>query len=318
MTETSVVDRAEVWRSDLARAFGRLAAEAHGPAQRAEPGHGLDGSMREARLGRLGVFSVRGTPQVVRRTAPAIAAAPADPLKVCIQVAGTTVVHQAGREVMLQPGQLAIYDTGRPYDLRLSGAWTCAVVTIPREALEVADHVLSAAMHHAFAVHDGPGALLVNLADFALAQADVDADDPCRAHLGEAGIEMIAGLIDASAVASAAPDTSSSERAVVLSYVRTHLRDADLSHASVAAAHHMSPRTLNRLFEAEERTVSEAIRSMRLEAVRCELEDPRWRRSPVMVVAARWGFRDQGHFTRAFKKEFGTAPGAYRRKGLSA
>jgi AraC-like DNA-binding protein len=57
---------------------------------------------------------------------------------------------------------------------------------------------------------------------------------------------------------------------------------------------------------------------MRLEAVRCELEDPRWRRSPVMVVAARWGFRDQGHFTRAFKKEFGTAPGAYRRQCPSA
>jgi AraC-like DNA-binding protein len=105
---------------------------------------------------------------------------------------------------------------------------------------------------------------------------------------------------------------------VVLSYVRTHLRDADLSHARVAAAHHMSPRTLNRLFEAEERTVSEAIPSMRLEAVRCELEDPRWRRSPVMVVAAHWGFRDQGHFTRAFKKEFGTAPGAYRRQCPSA
>jgi hypothetical protein len=104
MTETFVADRAEVWRGDLARPFGRLAAEAHGPAQRVGPGRGLDGSMREARLGRLGVFSVRGTPQVVRRTVPAIAAAPADPLKVCIQVAGTTVVHQAGREVMLQPG----------------------------------------------------------------------------------------------------------------------------------------------------------------------------------------------------------------------
>jgi AraC-like DNA-binding protein len=315
MTETSAVARAEVWRGELAQAFGRLEAEAHGSPERSEAGHGLDGSMVESHLGRLGVFSVRGTPQVVRRTAPAIAAAPADPLKVCIQVAGTTVVHQSGREVLLQPGQLAIYDTGRPYDLRLSGAWSCSVVTLPRDSLKVADQALDSAMSHAFAAHDGPGALLATLADYALAPS-ANGDDPCRMHLGEAGIAMVAGLVDA----SGAPDTldpASSERASVLRYVRTHLRDADLNHTSVAAAHHMSPRTLNRLFETEDRSVSESIRSMRLEAVRCELEDPRWRRSPVMVVAARWGFRDQGHFTRAFKKQFGTAPGAYRRDGAS-
>jgi hypothetical protein len=187
---------------------------------------------------------------------------------------------------------------------------------IPREALEVADHVLSAAMHRAFAVHDGPGALLVNLADYALTQADADADDPCREHFGEAGIEMVAGLIGASPFERPRHIEQRARRRAELRAHPPARRGPEPREGGGGPPH--VPRTLNRLFEAEERTVSEAIRSMRLEAVRCELEDPRWRRSPVMVVAAHWGFRDQGHFTRAFKKEFGTAPGAYRRQCPSA
>ena len=312
MLESSLGDRAELWRSELSRAFGRLEAEAHSAAKRVESGHGLDGRMTESHLGRLGVFSVSGSPQVVRRTSRSITAAPADPFKICIQLTGSAVIHQDGREVFLSPGQLALYDTGRPYDLRLSGEWTCAVVTVPREALRVSDRALNEAMRHAFSVHTGPGALLAHLTDYALAQVGADEHDLCQAHLGEAGIEMVAGMLDASALEEIELGADG-DRAGILGYVRKHLREPDLTHATVAAAHHMSPRTLNRLFEGQERTVSETIRSLRLEAVRTELEDPRWSKSPVMAVAARWGFRDQGHFTRAFKKQFGDAPATYRR-----
>jgi len=294
-----------------------LEAEAHSAVERAETGHGLNGRMTESHLGRLGVFSVCGSPQVVRRTCRSITAAPADPYKICIQLTGSAIIHQDGREVFLGPGQLALYDTGRPYDLRLSGEWACAVVTIPREALRVSDRALHEAMRHPFSVHTGPGALLANLTQYALAHVGADEHDLCQAHLGEAGIEMVAGMLDAS-VHEDLEVGAAGDRAAILGYVRRHLREPDLTHASVAAAHHMSSRTLNRLFEGQERTVSEAIRCLRLEAVRSELEDPRWRKSPVMAVAARWGFRDQGHFTRAFKKRFGDAPATYRRLCLAA
>ena len=111
-------------------------------------------------------------------------------------------------------------------------------------------------------------------------------------------------------------DPSDPDRELVLDYVRSHLRDPDLCHASVAAAHHMSPRSLNRLFEGEVRSVTETIRSLRLDAIRAELLDPRWRRNPVIVVASRWGFREQAHFTRAFKAEFGNTPAAMRRRAF--
>jgi AraC-like DNA-binding protein len=308
-------ETAERWRHDLGVAFGRLEPEAYDRRGAEDsPGHGLGGTMAAARLGRAGVFSVQGTPQVVRRTSRAIAAAPLDPLKICIQLSGSAVIHQGGRELLIGPGQLAVYDTGRPYDLRLAGRWSCAVVTVPREALHVKDAVLDAAMSHAFSVTSGPGALLSNLTDLALHTVDDSSDSGAWAHLGEASIELVASLLEST------PHDSGSDalvsRETVLTYVRAHLHDPDLCHAGVAAEHHMSPRSLHRLFESEEQSVSEAIRSMRLDGARRELTDPRWRRSSVMVVASRWGFREQGHFTRAFKAQFGATPAAMRRTAL--
>jgi AraC-like DNA-binding protein len=311
----SAASVAERWRQDLGEAFGHLEPEAFDAETRRESGHGLNGSLVAAPLGRAGFFSVRGTPQVVRRTLRSISAAPQDPLKLCIQIEGTAVLHQADREVLIEPGQLALYDTGRPYDLRLAGLWTCSVVTVPRDAFQVTDVALDAAMRQPFSVASGPGGLLANLTEFALKQAmDADGEETSRAHLGEAGIELVASLLDS--VPHWAVDDSG-VREAVLSYVRSHLHDPDLSHASVAAAHHMSPRTLNRLFEGRGQTVTDAIRTLRLEGVLAELRDPRWRRTPVMALAARWGFRDQGHFTRAFKAQFGVTPAAFRRASLA-
>jgi len=102
-------------------------------------------------------------------------------------------------------------------------------------------------------------------------------------------------------------------RTRVLAYVRAHLADPDLSQVTVAAAHHVSLRTLQRLFEREPQSVAELIRSLRLEAIREDLLDPRRVSHPVMVLAAHWGFTEQSHFTRAFKGYYGVTPGALRK-----
>lgn len=99
----------------------------------------------------------------------------------------------------------------------------------------------------------------------------------------------------------------------ILEYVRAGLRDPDLSHASVAAAHHLSVRSLHRLFENEPTTVADSIRGMRLEAVKRDLSDPRCNARSVMFLASQWGFRDQAHFTRCFRERYGVTPARFRR-----
>lgn len=297
------MSRSEEWRAELSAAFGRLRAEhLDGPARSDQ----LDGRLRTRSLGRVGAFLVAGTPQIVRRTPTAIHDAPADPLKVCIQRTGRAIVHQGDVEVEIRPGQLALYDTGRPYELRLDGDWACSVMTIPRQALGLPGRMVTAGMAHAFPAASGPGAIIAHLLDDSTVPQSPGTD-----QLGEAGVLLMASLLRSTAAPTTAPGDLA--RARILAYLSTHLGDPELSHASVAAAHGMSPRSLHRLFQGEPQTVTEIIRTRRLDTINSELVAPAFARRSTMAIAASWGFSDQAHFTRSFRARFGVTPGAVRR-----
>lgn len=104
-------------------------------------------------------------------------------------------------------------------------------------------------------------------------------------------------------------------RSLIRSWIVANARTPRLSHDDVARAHHLSSRSLHRLFETEEKSATQLIRESRLAGVRGDLVKAQFEGSPVMAVASRWGFTDQAHFTRAFRAAFGTTPGAYRRTG---
>jgi AraC-like DNA-binding protein len=299
--------RAEAWRDELGTAFNRLVPE---PLDGRLPDGHLDGGG----LGSLAAFTVTGSPQVVRRTSGVVRRRPAELLKICLQVRGRATVHQDGAEVVVEPGQMAMYDTGRPYDLRLEGSWACAVLAFPGPALGLPRHAVDAARMRPLSVADGPGAVLAGFVTSSVTQLPTIGPGSAE-RLGVAGLHLVAGALSGALPAAGAgsPHWQDAVRLQVLAYVRAHLADPDLSHARVAAAHHMAPRSLTRLFEHEPATVSEYIRSRRLDAVRRDLGDPLLAARSIAAVAARWCFTDQAHLTRAFRAEFGLTPSEFRR-----
>lgn len=292
-------DAPEPWRLNLGAAFRDLVPEPLESSR--EP----RGRLRGAELGHAGMFIVTGTPQVVRRTTCAVRSAPSDYIKVCAQLHGRAIVHQGGREIVLNPGQLAVYDTGQPYALRLEGQWSCAVMAVPRSVLTSSGADLDAAMQRRFPASRGPGLVL---ADFVLTAAGQVVSAPAAAmRIGEAGTSLLIGTLadDGNLAANEVPDDL---RSHVLGYIRSHLDDPHLSRSSIAAAHHMSVRTLNRLFATGPRSVSDHIRHERLEAVRRDLENPATAHRSVAALAARWCFVDAAHFSRIFRQTYGYPP----------
>ena len=87
-----------------------------------------------------------------------------------------------------------------------------------------------------------------------------------------------------------------------------HLGDPALDPESIAAAHFISRRHLDRLFADGARTVAETIRDRRLERCRRDLEDPRRAGDSVLDIANRWGFVSPAHFSRAFRAAYGMTP----------
>ncbi|MFD2353574.1 helix-turn-helix transcriptional regulator [Nonomuraea ferruginea] len=94
----------------------------------------------------------------------------------------------------------------------------------------------------------------------------------------------------------------------VHAFIERHLGDPGLDPAAVAAACHVSPRSLHRVFEARDTTVAGWIRHRRLERCRRDLADPALAGVPVSAVAARCGLPDPAHFSRLFKRAYGVPP----------
>jgi AraC-like DNA-binding protein len=95
-------------------------------------------------------------------------------------------------------------------------------------------------------------------------------------------------------------------------FIECHLGDPGLSPAMIAAAHHVSVRTLHNLYGPGEHTVSGWIRHRRLERCRQDLLNPELRDRPVGSIGTRWGFQDAAVFSRVFRRAYGLPPGEYR------
>jgi AraC-like DNA-binding protein len=104
----------------------------------------------------------------------------------------------------------------------------------------------------------------------------------------------------------------------VKAYIEAHLAEPHLSSTTVAAAHYISVRHLQKLFETQGLTVSGWIRKRRLEHARRDLSDPAQRSVSITVIADRWRFADSAHFSRAFKAAYGLSPRDYRQGKLDA
>jgi AraC-like DNA-binding protein len=138
-----------------------------------------------------------------------------------------------------------------------------------------------------------------------------------REHLSEAvTILDELGHPEAASIDLPAPALNPRQRALfgrIQAFTESRLADPELSPDGIAAAHHISVRSLYKLFQAEDTTVAAWIRTRRLEHCRQDLVDPALAERPIGAIAARWGFASPAQFNRAFRAEYDVTPGEYRR-----
>ncbi|MFE5718984.1 helix-turn-helix domain-containing protein [Streptomyces erythrochromogenes] len=268
------------------------------------------------RVGPLTVCSVRANATEVRRTA-ALARDDMEPsVFVGLQVTGSSMVVQDGREAVLRPGDMALYDTTRPYTLLNRDGIHQHYFRIPRAELALPERLLKLATAVPFGRRDPLADLTATcLRRIARQQARAAASS---AHgleaAGRPGIELLRALVTARLgdhrAAFQAPDETLCLR--VMDYVRAHLGDHDLTPARVAACHHISVRQLYKVLSRNGVHLGEWIRSQRLERCRAELASASARHRSIAAVGYRWGFPNAAHFSRAFKRAFGITPGDWR------
>jgi AraC-like DNA-binding protein len=277
------------------------------------------GEFRASGLGAMQVVVLDIMPITVRRTPALISQADPDMLKVVLVCGGACVVEQGGRQARLAAAEFAMYDTRRPYEVAcgVDGDQPMRMMTFmfPPSMLPLSRGALS----RLTAVRIPAGIGLGNVTSQFLLQLarNIDHYSPAEAaRLSTAALEVLATRL---ARELDAPNwgTPESRRHALLTtvqaFIHGQLGDPRLAPAMIAAAHHISLRTLHQLFHDAGLTVAGWIRQRRLECCRRDLADPALAGRPVAAIAARWGFSSAADFSRAFRAVHGLPPSEYRR-----
>ncbi|WP_285497981.1 helix-turn-helix domain-containing protein [Actinomadura sp. NBRC 104425] len=305
-------DRFALWRETVASAVAPVPYEI-----RSDHADEFDATMHVLNLGAVQISAHIQSPIHVRRTAKLIRQSDSEHYHLTLVRRGTTNATQAGRDTTVGPGDLMLHDTWRPFhgthtgDRRVDGIQ----VMVPRKLIPLPPDQVGRLCAVRVPGREGVGGLLVQFLNQVTRNAGTyrPAD---AARLGGVCVDLLTAVLAHRLETEHAVPHDSRKRTLLLrihAFIERSLGDPELSPGLIAAAHHISLRSLHRLFAEQGTTVSDWIRTRRLEQCRRELASVDHRHLAIHTIAARWGYTHPGNFTRAFHAAYGLTPSAYRR-----
>jgi AraC-like DNA-binding protein len=271
----------------------------------------FNGAISKLSLPGCDIAQIHAGGQTVSRTPYQISRAAEEFFLVNIQRSGEGLVRQNGREVLLRPGDSALYSSVHPYELAFTGDFHQTVLIIPAAALRHVDRQIDRHCGVALPGDSGASRLLVKLVDALYESAE------------DVATESVASLVSAitQTLVGATPGLSTKSHGLtgyhlmhVKEFILRHLDDPELTAARIAEGTGISVSHLHRIFSVEVQTVMEWAWSRRLEACSRDLADLAKVHHTVADIAYHWGFNDCSHFSKAFRLRYDMTPTDWRRE----
>jgi AraC-like DNA-binding protein len=255
---------------------------------------------------------VAAQPHLVERTDETISRGGSGYYKVSLLLAGASVLVQDGREVVMRPGDLSVYDTSRPYSLLFTEEFRNLIVMFPKDRLDVPVPFTEQLTAVPLGAESGLAPVVsAFLSQFPAQLADLS--DRVRAKLAHTSLDLVSTLFSQMLdVDAPARDPHQALLQKIHAYIDANLGAPELSPSLIAQEHYISTRHLHALFRELDTTVSTWIRERRLERCRTDLLNPVLTDRTIAAIAGRWGFTDAAHFSRVFKTHYGVSPSELR------
>lgn len=129
-------------------------------------------------------------------------------------------------------------------------------------------------------------------------------------------LAMVLGASPDAAEMAAARGVRAARLHAIKADIAANLDSADLSVATVAAQHGVTPRYVQILFEEDGTTFTEFVLGERLTRAYQMLIDPGSAARKIGAIAYEAGFGDLSYFNKAFRRRFGGTPSDVRASGL--
>ena len=303
------LERVPQWREWIGKQFSGLDSDEYGDAD-------FIGQMRSAQLGDFGLTELTAGRHRVRMEKDAARRTEASMLKIVAPWEGFACVEQRGRSALVRAGQWTIYDTTVPYVITNPSHVRHLIVVLPRERLTSRGLLVDDLVSRPLTVDSlMAGQALRMMRDTMSRVGQLEREgEAVAATVGQLTEVIYDALVELSGDMRAG-----SQRTVlrtrICRHVSDHLRDADLSAQSIAAALKCSRRYLHNAFGGGEDTLFRYVLRQRLEACMNELRAPTTSTQidkKITDIALGWGFNNLSHFSREFRSYTGVSPRAYR------
>jgi AraC-like DNA-binding protein len=302
-------DKFEFWQDVVRKAVVDLECRPDGK-------NPFEASVSGTQLSTLSVAVIEASPHRVARLPAGISRSGDESLIFNFILSGVALAEQDGRSVVLKPGDGAVCDAQRPYTLRFDDAFRVITVKVPRISLP---HGLGGVHRITARSLTEAGQMCPILFGYVVG---LSKHLPCLDAVASEKVarnfaELLASALDEAILNS--PLHLSENRSTALvrvkDFLERNLDACELDATMVSAALNLSPRYINKLFEAENTSLARYIWRRRLERAATDLRDPARRSLGISAVAMAHGFNDLSHFSRAFRQRFEMSPRAWRVEG---
>ncbi|MFF8286825.1 helix-turn-helix domain-containing protein [Streptomyces albus] len=286
---------------------------------KARPGQPFAARLRVMRLGASQLSELSYGPLLSQRTPRLIRQSDPELFQVAVIASGRQRIEQAGNASALRGGEMVLYDSSRPFRSQVEncpgGSMARGVLfQFPKAGLPFSPREMDRLLAVPLNTRRGAGRLLAQfLATAAGEYAACTAFEAAR--LGTTAIDLVITALGHHLGREDQVPADARRQALyrgITTFIEDHMGDPALSADRIAAAHHISVRSLHRLFQQHGTTVASWIRRQRLERCRRELADARLGSRPIHAIAAKWGFPRPADFTRSFRSAYGITPSDYR------
>lgn len=228
-------------------------------------------------------------------------------------MSGAATTRQLGREIVCRPGTASVISGTDPSVSTMHSFGSFITIVLPRPAVSALVPDLGAAYARQIAAENGALQLLIRYVQ------TLHENGPLDAGLAKAAANHIVELSALAIGANADAAHEAQHRGVaaarlqsIKAEIRERLGAGDLSAATVALRHGVTPRYVQKLFEREGTTFSEFVLARRLERALDMLRDADFAGLTISAIAFECGFSELSYFNRTFRRAYGATPSDIR------
>jgi AraC-like DNA-binding protein len=268
-------------------------------------------------LGDLGVQSTTGSAAAIVRTTRLAKDDTSPSLVVAVVESGTSSIRHHESATRLAPADITAYSSLEPYAVTFEDDTVRHSYTMSLDSLGLPTSVIRAHLGRRI----GNGTALASIVAHHLSQLASTAHLLTleeRQALEQPTLDLLRVLLlNDSAGSPAHGPLGETLEARLMAHLELHFADPDLTVGAVAHAHGISERYVQLLLSRQGTSFGQWVRERRLAAAATTLSDPAKRFVTISAIAARWGFSDHSHFTRAFRTAYGVTPREWRNRPRS-